>query len=226
MKLNPVKHDAKGKNWCGPFVLAALSGKPTSAVRRVLAAVLPRKRTMGLYGSELVAAAAYLGIRLAPVPELSNSGSTLRRWALHAVRSADTTYVVATGHHWVLVRGNRFYDNRAPKPVSVRRAWCKRTRVTMVYAAVPCEAKALPPVAPPDKSGLSDVHRARRLATKFGIEITMEEFGKWYVVHPRLEPDPFDGDHYVFDAQELLARVRAYVEALNRRAPLGCASAS
>lgn len=68
------------------------------------------------------------------------------------------------------------------------------------------------------RANKSAMAKARRLATRHGIEIERDNDGHW-VTHPRFtdgDDDPCSGSHFCVGGREVLEAVEAYVQALSK----------
>lgn len=230
MKLRPIKHDLKTVLWCGPAVLASLTGFPTSHVMSVLRHVTGRQVVQGVRRKELEAAASFLGIRLVPVPALRlNYGKTMAFWTRknRDLLSKSPVVLLVTGHY-VAVQGRTFIDNSTKAPVRLKSAPRRRCRVKWAWTV---EAQPGPSLLPPVEPARPKVNPAKLAAYKLacsvpGLEIDREhrpgsdvEDVIWVFPPPALsaeENDRFAGEHSCYEWDEVLRRVVAYASDLKK----------
>jgi len=221
LSLQPVNSPKGDSNrFCGPAVISALTGMTTGAAARLIRQVSPtRKCVMGTYSGEMLRALRLCGIDGKSSPRMLPN-PTLAGWlkATHGQRGGRT-FLIAAGHHWQIVQGNRYVCGLSKAIVGLTHdVVSRRARVTEVYELTATGAVAAPvsvKAKPVDRNRkLRD--DAKRLAAQYGVLIEPEQgFDRraWFVHHPDLMDtgnDPCEGDHYSFDWDDVMARVRDY----------------
>lgn len=167
-KLNPVKNDLGLKRmWCGPTVVAGLTGQPMSKVIAAFREIMPEvKSAEGVRGTTNYQVSRVLekfGYRLERRDTFSNtnlppgkygaadnygryhyrdasSRPTLAQYASknRAKFQKHAMLVNVTGH-WTSLYGRRGLDNHCPeyKPVPLRKLNFRRSRVYMTWNVIP-----------------------------------------------------------------------------------------
>lgn len=225
--LKPIVHDRATTLWCGPAVLAAISGQPTSAIHRVLQGVTGRATIKGVCNQELCKAALKLGHQLIALPPNDvislryATYPTLARWTRqNAALLAQHTVIIQVTGHYVAVSGRTFVDSHTKVPVSLKRAPHRRCRVQSVYLVRKVEGAVVEIPAPaPRRVDASRKERteAKALAALHGIPIEPYENGVgefWVYPPPGLDSEAKDrnySDHLAFDWSDVLERVKGYV---------------
>lgn len=127
------------KAWCGPTVVAAITGLTIPAVKaRIKKARGHNGPVMGTSSGELAAVLRGAGYNM----NLSNrfrkddDMPTLAQWLKgYRVSGDDTIYIINVSHHWVVVKGRWFCDTYTKGiPVRASKAPHRRKRVKEVYA--------------------------------------------------------------------------------------------
>lgn len=227
MKLHKIKHDLKTTLWCGPAALATLTGLPTSRIMSVLRAVTGRRTVKGIYNSDLLKAGAALGLEFFDL-KVPFGDMTLARWtAENKNHLKGIPHIINVTGHYVTVCGGSFVDNWTKRPVRLKKAPHRRCRVQRVWAVRKSLGTplSLPPEPLPEVRGPSGPQygrKARDLARKHGIVLEVGDPSPdciWVGPPPGLENDRHDGDHYCYDWDEALDRVKGYVEDLLKLTP-------
>lgn len=232
VKLKPIVHDKGTVLWCGPAVLAAISGQKTSVVHQVLEGVRGCTGIKGVREGELRSAALTLGYKLTPLayadiltaatPSSPQTYPTLAQWTRknRALLAQHTVIITVTGHY-VVVSGNTFVDNHTKEPVRLKKAPHRRCRVRRVcIVEATGEPVALPPAPEPKPR---DPHRyirlrAQHLARKIGAQIEPHAPGEYWVYPPpALSSEALDRHsdyHLGHDWGDVLRRVENYADDL------------
>jgi hypothetical protein len=218
INIKTVNHGttrADGNRYCGPSVISAVTGMTTGEAARLIRHVGGRKSVKGSYTSEVTNALAMCGIKSTYKSfdlKLSRSkGPTLAAWLRHTVkeRTAKRVFLIVAGHHFQLVQGRRYVCGIVGEPVSVRHKRVKRrARVSNVYELsslgtiqIPAEARK------PKRDAVvsSDYAKAKRLAKKMEIEITIEQVGpsRQYDVQKWISYDDVDENNEHLDFIDL-----------------------
>ncbi len=118
--LQPVKNDTGRTAFCGPYILAALTGYPISRVEEEVnrfRRVAPDAKIVGTGAMEVAAAASALGYEMTMVanfwPLEKKARPTLWQW-MQKPRNAWRHYLLAIHRgkegHWILVKGVKICD--------------------------------------------------------------------------------------------------------------------
>lgn len=231
--LKSIVHDRATTLWCGPAVLAAISGQPTSAIHRVLQGVTGRATIKGVYNQELCKAALKLGHQLTALPSNevmafpAMTCLTLAQWTRqNAALLAQHTVIIQVTGHYVAVSGRTFVDSHTKAPVSLKRAPHRRCRVQSVYLVRKVEGAVVEIPAPAPKrvdASRKERTEAKALAAQHGISIEPYENGVgefWVYPPPGLDSEDKDrnySDHLAYDWSDVLERVKGYVADLTAR---------
>jgi hypothetical protein len=232
--LKPVKRAAKGHNrYCGPAALSIITGIDTAEASAVIRFVNKKRSVQGTYDWEIIKSLNLLGYNVASAAKLNpltpKANPTLAGWLKSDGRDGKTLYLVAAGHHWMVVQGRRYCCGKTRDIVSIRDEKVKRrARVTAVYRIDHARKVALADVLPA-KVTVKDTEatarrKARALAAKHDIHIEAERMwdgGEYYTriivwgqpdVCDDEARDPFYGDHYADDWADALERVQEYAK--------------
>jgi len=232
--LKPVKRAAKGHNrFCGPAALSIIAGVDTAEASAVIRFVNKKRSVQGTHDWEIIKSLNLLGYNVASAAKLNplkpKDNPTLAGWLKSDARDGKTLYLVAAGHHWLVVQGRRYCCGKTSEIVSIRDAKVKRrARVTAVYRIEHERKVALAEVLPA-KVKVKDTEatirrKAQRLANEYGIDIETYrsyDFGEYnssIIVWGQRDicddeaRDPFFGDHYADDWTDALERVQEYVK--------------
>jgi hypothetical protein len=140
--LKVVKNDQLGlRAWCGPTVIAAITGKKLSEVKAIIKAI--RGSSHGVRGTghyEVREALRILGYRSGTIQHVRSSVQpTIRQWMRSRTpEMRKQTIIVNVTHHWVVVRGNKFLDTFTNgQPVNTSEAPRPRKRVENWFAVWP-----------------------------------------------------------------------------------------
>ena len=139
LKINIPKQREAGKRWyCGPFALAAITGKGFTEVRTLVHTLSGRKITQGITGMSEYRICQALNesgywTRLAYKWHNKDYQKkiTFKEW-LRRDRD-DSFYLVVLTDHYVVVKGNQFIDNHSKHIVGVNYAPWQRKRVLEAY---------------------------------------------------------------------------------------------
>jgi len=206
-----------GNRYCGPAAISAIAGIGTAEAARLIRLINPRRKSVkGTHDWEIRKALGKLGVRSWPVS--IDGKPTLAGWlkASKAIRTTGRTFLVSAGHHWQVISGRRYVCGRVREVVSIRDDRVKRrARVADVYElaadlAVQITAKDLEP-----KNVQIDPARraAKKLAKLIGAELDTDSDGIGFVYAPEgiaEEVDPYEGNHYADDWDDVLKRLQAY----------------
>ena len=217
-----------GRNgYCGPAAVSAIAGIDSDIAAAIMRRISGRRAIKGSYDREVTGALRVLGYGFRRSEVYNDKPPTLKQWASRREDRNQTCLVEVTGH-WLVVRGYTLADSFHKQPVDIAEAKSQRCRVRAVWVVTQ-------DVTRPDDAMLRDIERhrddrkragaamsrARRLAKKYGISIESksDEFGPdstgWSVWPPHgtdSHVDPFEGDHYVDEPEEVLERVQTYAE--------------
>jgi hypothetical protein len=136
--LHEVENSSNGKAWCGPTVVASITGRDVARIKTLI-----KKRrgsndaVKGTAWFELRHVLAYYGYQEdARHTILKPDRPTLAQW-LRRERDMTAYYILDVGCHWVVVHGRKFCDTfTGGKPVFIRKAPHRRKRVREVYKIV------------------------------------------------------------------------------------------
>jgi hypothetical protein len=194
-----------------------------------------RRNVMGTHTWEVLKTLRHYGLRLDSVSVPQNPRPTLAKWLREnkARRTEGRVYLLAAGHHWVVVSGRRAVCGKTKKIVSVVDYPHRRAHVAEAYEVLGTLIDKIPEVAfKARQRALKPVRRresrnptlllANRLARRYGIDIErIDDY--WDVAPPEglfneaegdgLPDDPYEDDHFGYTPDEVLERVNAYVNA-------------
>jgi len=132
-------HTVRGHNtYCGPAVIAALTGRTTDEAALLLSLHTGRSAITTTKPPEVIAVLRALGLHVArhQAFDLDFDGPSLRDWlTTFAVPSTGVSLVATTGH-WQVVAGEYLADNKHRTPLAWRtiRKRYLRDRVEAVWA--------------------------------------------------------------------------------------------
>jgi len=237
MKIHDIQ---KGKNrFCGPAAVSAVTGRPVDEIVEVFHAKTDKSKVMGTSHGHLEAVLNEYGLMLFHRSRFDRPGRpTLAQWLRtnKADRTAGRVYLIAAGHHWLVVSGRKAVCGTTIKVVSVREYPGRRKRVEDVFEVLPCEdggrTRSTPKVVVERRKEkqakarvrsreYSAISALRRRAKAAGI--TIEKTDDYWEVYPpetlylneagtfMEEDDPFEGDHFAYSESEVRTRVERYV---------------
>lgn len=217
--LHPIVHDNKSKLWCGPAVIAIVTGASTNLIHRLAherrATRSERKPVQGMSSAELCYIMERLGYRMVDAGLPGGDRVTVLQLWTGNVFERDLPVIAATADHWFLIHRGRYHDNVIPEGTG------EVTRVSMgelveefMTWRLERTPTNLPGPKPRPPSQHPSMRLARSIASEFRIDIERQaDIGAWYVHCPE-EVDEVDdiheGDHYCHSVDEVLARVRSY----------------
>jgi hypothetical protein len=215
MRLTLHRINQNGNKFCGPSILSALAGIGTrEAAAVVRAATGTDKAVRGTHSGEIRAALAVLGFSMNPLP--LHDKVSLRQWVERFPQSAQSTFLVVAGRHWILLQGTQTVCGMTIEPVQVDAHPHARRRLTSVYTITQVAeidpASIVPKRARESKGDAAARRKAKELAAKYGIEIE-RDLGNLIVWPPSdvsEEEDPYAGDHYCDFWTDALAMCEAY----------------
>jgi hypothetical protein len=230
-------HDVKvGKNrFCGPAALSAITGRPVDEIVLAFHATFPDKKVMGTHGWEVRQVLGLYGptLQFLDTPKKP----TLAKWLRDntTLRTPGRLFLLAAGHHWVVVSGRRIVCGKVKTVMSIRAYPHRRARVTEAYEVRGTLDRGLPApvraykerkVKKAAAGARESARRAktRRLAEKHGIEIDPDEYTSTIWVYPpeglyaSEADDPYDDEHCAAYWEEVEERVQAYAAAAEARA--------
>lgn len=233
VKLKSVKRAAKGHNrFCGPAALSIIAGVDTAEAAAVIRHVSGKRSVTGTSHRDLLRSLDLLGYKAKSAakanPLSPNSNPTLAAWLKSDVRDGQALYLVVAGNHWQVVQGRRYCCGITEEIVSIRDKKVKRrARVTAVYE-IERERKVSLTEVLPSKPKVVDREasvrrKAKRLATRYGIEIEVERYYDGFTdiivwgpsdICDDEDLDPFYGEHYAENWSDALARVEDYAALL------------
>jgi hypothetical protein len=233
-------HDVKvGRNkFCGPAAISAITGREVDEVVETFHALFPGKKVMGTHTWEVNSVLAEYGLSLRRWT--TGHKWTLARWLRECKgdRTPGRLFLLAAGHHWVVISGRRAVCGKTKQIVSVAKYPHRRKRVAEAWLVegevkrtVPPPTKALQKLKAHKKRAYSrtrsEVAKAKRLAGPYGIQISRED-DYWLVDPPEgaysvsegdgLPEDPFEDDHIAWEPSEVLEKVEAYITMLKSKA--------
>ena len=141
MRLSSVVHDLPTKLWCGPAVVSAIAGIPTSEATKLIRRHRRRRkqpeRVIGTTHEDLEAVLRNVGY-WTEVSDVSyrSEHPTFRTW-LDESRPYKQAFIVMLGRddlHWVAVTRTRFVDNSTIDPIPVEEAPFRRLPVHAVIS--------------------------------------------------------------------------------------------
>ena len=120
-------HKVTGKNsYCGPFAIAALTGRTTDDVAALVRSFTGRRYIKWMCTSDVERALRRLG-RTVRTTRFGKA-PTLNQW-INKYAKPDTSYVVLVTGHFIVVRNNRYACSVHRTPVRLDDAPGKRRRV-------------------------------------------------------------------------------------------------
>ena len=233
LKMGVIK-DGKDKNqFCGPSVISAMTALTTGEAARLIRKQSGRKRVTGTYSREVMNAFKSCNIKMMPLNHSLNytrmlqqksrlnrtTGPTLAAWLKMSKedRTAGRVFLVVAGWHWQLVSGRRYTCGRVREIISIRDKRVKRrARVSEVYELTSDNViKPEIDVTKPKDPNASVRAKAHRIAKEIGAEIvTHGSHDSYKEVYPPSwlyeKNDPYEGEHMVYDWQEVLVMVKEY----------------
>lgn len=149
--LMQVKRNAKSNGFCGPAALSLLTGEHVddcvAAVREIRKARRPNKRVCirGMHNLEMLRVLRNLGFQYNPLharpdypvrPRSKHAGNAptlaqFLRWKRD--RTPSQRFLLCTRNHYLVLRGNKIYDNNNPTGVFIRQYNHRRKRITAVW---------------------------------------------------------------------------------------------
>lgn len=127
------------KSWCGPTVVAAITGLTVPAVKaRIKKYRGHNGAVMGTSSHELRVALGSVGYHMFAVGNWKGEDRpTLAQWLkepAYRLGHPEDAYVLDVGYHWVVVKGRWFCDTYTKGvPVRATKAPHRRKRVREVY---------------------------------------------------------------------------------------------
>ena len=141
MKLHLPKKRAKGRWYCGPHAIGAITGESFETVRAAINRYRGRAPNIGVTGMhshEGKAALNYLGYdldkRYHAMYGPGEGPPTFKQW-LKRPRNEDQIWLVELTTHYVIVQGDWFIDNHTEGKTHVAYAPHQRARVKRAYVA-------------------------------------------------------------------------------------------
>lgn len=222
--LYQINHDNKSKLWCGPAVIAAVTGYPTSTITTMLREESGRRKITGTTSGMMRAVLLRLGFEMDGIMSFRHKRTTLAQFATEfRDHFAGTPHVVNVTGHWVVLAGKRFVDSRTKDPVWISDAPRRRAVVKFAWRVrrISGAVLRLPDTTVADwqrkerNSSATAMRRARKLAAEHGIKIEREA-DYWWVLPPAelAEDDPHDGNHIGSYGAEVLDMVEGYIAKL------------
>lgn len=231
MQLYEIQN--KGNRYCGPAAISAIAGITTVEAAALIRqqssrrSSLPRAAVKGTHDHEVDCALRALGFRMTTFVYPLNSEAAhrrvnLRRWAKDFARGEDV-YLVAAGHHWILVQGRYAMCGKTINLVAIADHPHARMFVTKAYRITKertIEAAKVVPAPTRNKSEDSARAKVKKISKERGFELERlnrnEAFPLAVWPHfPEGVEDPHPGDHYIDSWSEALERVQEYVAALD-----------
>lgn len=227
MSAKPTLYEPVGKNrYCGPTAVAAITGISTDEAARLMREWSGRRAIKGAGLGELAAAlrargcnVTGSGLQFAHLEAMERP--TLAAWLKTGSRPLDRHVVVVYRNHYGVLLGRRYLCAQSGGATSLADIPGRRGRMEGWFVVTLPEAPA-PTIEPPKRAvypQASALAKARRLATKHGIELERDRDGYW-VTHPDFDDgdnDPCQGNHFCVGGDEVLQNVEAYVEAIEKR---------
>lgn len=99
--------DRNGNRYCGPLVIAAITGLTSGEAAAKVRTVTNRRAIRGMTRGEVEATLLALGHKLTVTPVVGRM--TLGQW-LQTSRSPWTPYIIGITSHVVVIKGNMFCD--------------------------------------------------------------------------------------------------------------------
>jgi hypothetical protein len=140
MRFYEVNHDLSTKCWCGPFLVSALTGQPTSVafgfIKEFRHHTDGSKIVTGTSFFDLEYALRCFGFEFHHLVTYGCEQPTFKTW-LKTPRRRNTAYLVLiqlpTMLHWIGVIDKRVFDTTMTKPQLVKNTPYKNARVHHVY---------------------------------------------------------------------------------------------
>lgn len=222
MKLHTIKDN--GNKYCGPSVIAAITGLGTKESALIIRAGTIRSRVTFTSTNEMRRALSRLGYQLRHIYAPVNPPCLLKDWA----PDAQQTYLLNVDNHWILTQGQD--------------AQCGITKVSVLakdhpYADLPVKdalrinlESEIDPASVyeyaldlcgrrPDSSSEKYAQRqAKKLAAEYEIDIQRDspDTSIWVYPPASLEEDPFE-EHFLDRWSEVLTRVKEYRAAIDQQ---------
>lgn len=219
-----------GNKYCGPSVIAALAGIGTKEAAAIIRAKTKKAYIKGTHATEVQHALNALGFSMTKVwPERV----TLQRWAKASrIVRGKSVYLVAAGHHWILVQGLYAQCGKTINLVRIAdhpHARCFISEAYRIEKVRNVDPQTVIPVNQPTTtpSDAAARRKAKALAAEHGIEFEKAEPGSSTIwVYPpeglfnNEEDDPYFEEHYcdADDWKEVITRVQKYVEIIQSKA--------
>jgi hypothetical protein len=218
LKMGSIK-DGKDKNrFCGPSVISAVTTLSSGEAARLIRKQTGRKAVTGTSTWEVKKALEACNVKMNQC-RYPSTFPTLAAW-LRLSKQDRTTgriFLIVAGHHWQLVSGRRYTCGRVREIISIRDKRVKRrARVSEVYELISDNViKPEIDVAKPKDPNASVRAKAHRIAKEIGAEIvTHGSHDSYKEVYPPSwlyeKNDPYEGEHMVYDWQEVLVMVKEY----------------
>jgi len=114
--ITPARHGRKGNKWCGPTAISILTGCTTDSAELALKARrASRAAVKGTTVFEVNCALSQFGFRLHPCLSAAD-GRTIAAFVDGRIDGIDidprAAYLISAAHHWQVVQGSWFADNR------------------------------------------------------------------------------------------------------------------
>lgn len=219
-------HTLKGRNrYCGPAVIALLTGMTTDDASRLIRTISRKPMVTGTSTKEMLVALDYSDVLhkqvLGHIPRDMKSRPTIAAW-LETIQP-EKLYLVEAGNHWQLIGSGHFVDGIVKKPVPVtdkrarRRSKIKNAwLVNNSQAVIPRERiDSLP------KKNMDHIHVRRKIVELIkGTEIEFHDpdyQGGTIYVYPPEEfshgiRDEYGEEHFCDSWQEALERAEVYLK--------------
>lgn len=134
MILKPVRKD--GNRYCGPAVISAIAGIPTSEAARMIREARNKRMVKGTHIGDLIPVFNKLGFIVTRLDVPTKPYITMARWFRlnKTIRTAGRVFLISAGHHWQLTSGRKFVCGQTMEIVSVRdKRVHRRARVKSVW---------------------------------------------------------------------------------------------
>lgn len=134
--MHTVNYDHRGGRWCGPTVVAGVTGLSYSKVHALMRKDSGSRRIMGTSFGQLRKALQTAGYEMMEYRHYGRGkGPTLAAWCRKRTgEERAKTFIVNAGWHWVLVRSRYFLDSLSGgKPILLKDAPGRRKKVAAVY---------------------------------------------------------------------------------------------
>lgn len=137
MQLHVPAKREKGRWYCGPFALAAITGMSFEEVRAAINIQKGRSNLnqgiLGTSNAQMVNALGDAGYKVIKVFNRADDKLTFSQWQKQWGIDASKVYLIELTGHWVTVQGGYFIDNHTQHKVHLAYAPWKRKRVKTVY---------------------------------------------------------------------------------------------